>query len=171
MCVKGLTGTLGNILWLLLPLQKLPQDFSILACQSCHCFTTCSLIVPAGFLLPFLQPGLKYEQRLLGWALQRLATCWLSWYSALHHGFGGKSNVPSRWHLGALQIRSLVLLCLSLVVPTVSLAPQMFSWLYFTEWQWNRVHRSLIYFKVLLQLQTFLVAFIYSFVLFGTCVT
>lgn len=141
MSVKWLTGTLGNISWLLLPSQKLPQDFSILACQSCRCSTTCSLIVPADFLLlPVLQTGLKHEERLLGWAMQRLATCWLSSYSF--------SLLPWIWR--QKQCAILLAPChaadqksgltLTFTRGATCLAHQTFSWLNFTEWQWDQVH-------------------------------
>lgn len=46
---------------------------------------------------------------------------------------------------------------------TVILAPQPLFGLNVVEWQWDRVHGSLMYFKILLQLQTFSGAFVYSF--------
>lgn len=72
---------------------------------------------PAGFLLPFLQLGRKYEPRLLGWALQRLGahspSC-CSFSSSLW--VWRQKQCAICWHLEVLHIRSLALLCLSLLL-------------------------------------------------------
>lgn len=92
------------------------------------------------FLLPFLQPGHKYKPWLLGWALQRLGTHSPSCCSFRSSPWVWRQKQCAIcWHLGVLHIKSLALLCLSLVIPVLILSPQLF---FLTEFHWMAVGQS-----------------------------
>lgn len=68
--------------------------------------------------------------------------------SALHHGFGGKSSVPFAGTLECCTSGVWSCFVFHWWYHFLLYLPSCFSSLNFTEWQWDKVHRSLIHFRI-----------------------